>query len=486
MGKLSYRQKEIYSVLHQARELWRAGFVVLDCETTGLESWDEIIQWAITDQSGQPLGEGFIKPSPGIEISHGEQLTAAPSFAATWPTIRDLLADGKTIIAYNADFEKRMLWQSAEPHKIDIYEQILKETSWHCAMELYAQYYGDYNEHFGSYRWQKLETAIYNLKIEVPGQAHHAAHDAAATAGIIQKLAELAEKELPTGWHPPVSIKCAGCDMHKYFEYDEIPAEWYCSNCSLARGYYHYCPGCSHANSLVMLHNVVKTTDTHELCAYCNEKLEQEKMLLTGQWHRCDGQYCTWGIVKTSDLAEWCDHCKRQAEWKRQAEESERRRQERIAAERKAMKHAAQTRYREKKKAEKEENARRAAEGLPPLEKAKPPEPEREFNHNGHHLTRGKDQYERPTVTCNRCGQLWRRPPTASCLGKPTFAGWETKPENWHTMTQLRAMKMQAKEWNHPDGYVVTMKGIYNIYAISKCVPLEKKPRKTRKKADRK
>ncbi|GHO63545.1 hypothetical protein KSC_024370 [Ktedonobacter sp. SOSP1-52] len=59
-----------------------------------------------------------------------------------------------------------------------------------CAMMLFARFYGEEHEYWGGYTWQKLTTAISHLNITVPGEAHDAEHDAAATAHIIKRLAE--------------------------------------------------------------------------------------------------------------------------------------------------------------------------------------------------------------------------------------------------------------------------------------------------------
>jgi DNA polymerase III epsilon subunit-like protein len=465
-------------VLYEAREIWRAGFVTFDTETTGLESWDEIIQWAICDQEGQVLGQGYIKPT--IEISmdaqeiHGisqEQVADAPTFEQVWLQIRALL-EGKHIVIYNADFDIRLLWQSGEPYKIDMREQLLKTTTSHCAMELFSRLYGEYSEWHGSYRWQRLTTAIDYLGIEVPGQAHDASYDAAATAMVIKRLAELADQELPAGWHPPVPVKCAGgCFGSKECaEPDDI---WYCVSCGVKAGIYHRCPGCT-----LFLDRPAIGILCDDLCEFCMEKLEREKMLLLGKWHYCPGKYCSLpNIVQSPDLDEQCEHCQRQEQWKREAEGRDRERNERMARQRKEARKASQARYRERRKERDAENKRRAEQGLPPLEKPQRSEPEQEFTDNGHHFTRGKDAQGLPIVTCSLCLQTWRRPPVAHCLKLPTFAGWECKPKNWHTRTQLGKMKMQA-DWSKPAGYVVTMKDTYPIYNQATCTPVEKAHKK--------
>ncbi|MDQ2717175.1 MAG: 3'-5' exonuclease, partial [Chloroflexota bacterium] len=201
--------------LYEAREIWRNGFVTYDAETTGLEWEDQVIQWAICTQDGEILGSGFVKPtvpiSQGAFEVHGireEQLAAAPSFAEMWPVISGLLI-GKTVVIYNANFDIGKLWSSARPYNIEIPYDFIKDV---CAMDLFAQFYGEMHEYWGTYTWQRLnEVAVSHLGIVVPGQAHDAEHDALATARIIKRLAELADQELAPGWHPPVLVSCAGC-----------------------------------------------------------------------------------------------------------------------------------------------------------------------------------------------------------------------------------------------------------------------------------
>lgn len=460
-------------VLFESREIWRQGFVTFDTETTGLAEWDEIVQWAVCSQDGQVLGQGYIKPtveiSPGAQDVHGiniEQLADAPTFDQAWTAIRNLLS-GKTVVIYNSSYDIRLLWQSAEPYKIDLHEPLISTIKTHCAMELFARFYGEVHEYYGTYVWQKLDlVAIPHLQIEVPGQPHHADYDAAATAMVIKRLAEMADEELPQGWHLPVWVKCAGgCGAVK--ECAEESDIWYCQQCGVQTGVFHKCPGCR---------NIIETADPLELCEYCDSALEQEKMLLTGLWHFCpNSKQQNNHLVKTPDVEELCEGCQRQARWKREAEERERERQARIERERKEAKKASQARYRQKKREEKAENERRAAQGLPPLEPPKRPEPEREFMDNGHHFTRGKDSQGLPIVTCSLCLQTWRRPPVAHCLKLPTFTSWESKPADWHTKTALGRLKMQAIDWRKPSGFVITMKATYPIYDQALCTPIEKK-----------
>ena len=189
-------------VLYEARELWRNGFVTWDTETSGLDAEDQIIQWAVCSQDGTVLGEGHIQPtvpiSAGAFAIHGislDQLADAPTFVEVWPTLHPLLTQ-KTVVIYNADFDLGKLFSSAAAFGIVIPFDTIHTV---CAMQVFAQFYGQVHKYYGTSTWQKLTTAISDLSLVVEGNAHDATHDARATALLIKKLAELAEQELAPG-----------------------------------------------------------------------------------------------------------------------------------------------------------------------------------------------------------------------------------------------------------------------------------------------
>lgn len=114
-------EHERFDALYEARDLVRNGnWVVLDVETTSLEG--EIIQWAVAAPDGTLLGQGLVQPTRPITESAravqgitDERVADTPTFAEVWPTIWTLLA-GKTIVAYNASFDKARLFTSSWPY----------------------------------------------------------------------------------------------------------------------------------------------------------------------------------------------------------------------------------------------------------------------------------------------------------------------------------------------------------------------------------
>jgi DNA polymerase-3 subunit epsilon len=446
-------------VLYEARELWQRGFVTFDTETTGLTSADQIIQWAVCSQEGEVMGSGYIKPtvpiSDGAFEKHGireSDLIDAPSFAQVWPTMRELLTD-KTVVIYNEFFDLGMLWSSARAYQIAIPYDAITSV---CAMQLFARFYGEAHEYFGTYIWQKLnEVAIPYLNIAVPGQAHNAKHDAAATALIIKKLAALADQELASDWHPPVVVPCAGCAQvdRECKEANEI---WYCQRCGLKQGVYHRCPGCQH-----VVEKPASGIVCEDICTYCHEKLHQETMLLTGAWHYCpDSPY---HIVKTPDLAEPCEHCKKQREWKRLREEAEQLRQAKIEQERKERRRAYAKDYRKKRKEREEENRHRVAMGLLPLE-VKKDKPEKEIiTYHGHQFRQVKENSGCSALFCIICEASWSSLPRCFCAGIKTYRSWSAIPEHLKTRTQLLKVKLKPAKGQKPEAVMDCSLGRYSL-----------------------
>lgn len=167
-------------------------YLVLDCETTGLDSTSEICQIAIIDSSANVLLDTLVKPVHPIPAQataiHGitdEMVKDAPRFPVR--EIFDLL-DERNVIIYNASYDVSMLYRAerAIDNPLDV--------NWHkvftsyCAMETFAEIYGDYNEYRNSYRWQKLSTACAYYKIKSV-DAHNALADCLMTLEVCKMMA---------------------------------------------------------------------------------------------------------------------------------------------------------------------------------------------------------------------------------------------------------------------------------------------------------
>jgi DNA polymerase III subunit epsilon len=121
-------------------------------------------------------------PADAVNGLTKADLADAPTVADLWPQVRASLR-GARVPAYNAEFDRRMLAQSAERHD-------LKRPAWHewvCLMELCAAL--DIQEQFNG-RWVSLTDVCWWLKI-MPG-GHRALGDAQAALAVLRELAHRA------------------------------------------------------------------------------------------------------------------------------------------------------------------------------------------------------------------------------------------------------------------------------------------------------
>ncbi len=183
---LSQDFEDMLADYHSKAQVWAAGvlankedYVILDTETTGLQN-AEFVQVSIIDLDGGVLLNTLAKPTcpiePGAQNVHGismEQLVAAPTYVDLYPQLEKTV-NGRTILAYNAAFDRGILENTARNHGAPL----LKPEGWECVMLKYAEYYGEWNEYYESFRWQKLK-----------GGDHSALGDCRATLDILKQMA---------------------------------------------------------------------------------------------------------------------------------------------------------------------------------------------------------------------------------------------------------------------------------------------------------
>lgn len=165
-------------------------YLILDTETTGLSTQDEIIELGIIDLNGQTLYHSMFNPNclinPQAQAIHGIRLTDlqdAPNFSQEWHTIKTILR-GKKILIYNAPFDLRMINQTARIHGHDT---LLTNRDVNCVMRGYAQKRGIIDPKTKKPRWVKLEQALANEGIPTK-QNHRATDDCLMTLALINKV----------------------------------------------------------------------------------------------------------------------------------------------------------------------------------------------------------------------------------------------------------------------------------------------------------
>ena len=119
---------------------------LLTLKTTGVDKIAEIIQIGILGfENGEPIERlsTLVRPSQPIPIPvtnltgiSSFQTDSANPFTDHYESMNTLI-QGKTIVAYNADFDKRMYLQTCNRYKLGA-----MKVTWHCAMKKYAEFYG--------------------------------------------------------------------------------------------------------------------------------------------------------------------------------------------------------------------------------------------------------------------------------------------------------------------------------------------------------
>lgn len=175
-------------------------WVVLDAETTGLDDDAEIIEISVLSKYGSPMIDTLVKPTckidPEAMAVHGitqEMIEDAPTFPEIFDRLSQVL-EGKTVVIYNESFDCGKLRYMARLHGLG-----LPKFYPHCAMEWYAQYYGQWHDYWGNYTWQKL-----------PGGSHRAHGDALACYRLIKEMAQPLSCEVIKSERlfPPRQIAC--------------------------------------------------------------------------------------------------------------------------------------------------------------------------------------------------------------------------------------------------------------------------------------
>lgn len=161
----------------------------VDTETTGLSPRDEVVQVAIVSAQGEPLLNTLVKPTRPIPLEvvriHGitdDHVRGAPTGAEVSAEVARLLK-GRLVCSYNADFDRRLLAQTARIWKVPA-----ASFRTECVMHLYADYAGRWDARHGCYRWFGLGVAAQQCGLG-GFHEHDALADACITARILQHIA---------------------------------------------------------------------------------------------------------------------------------------------------------------------------------------------------------------------------------------------------------------------------------------------------------
>jgi DNA polymerase III subunit epsilon len=185
-NNLTSRQQAIQT----ARQVIAQNPIYLDTETTGLDKSDEIVEITIINDEGSVLLNSLVRPSRPIPAAamnvHGitdEMVQKAPAWPILWQQVRPLLIN-KTIVAYNSDYDHRLMQQSHAR-----YQQPWRDRlSFFDLLKLYAQFRGEWDSNRRSWRYFSLDQAGKSSNIALPN-AHRATADTLLTRALLHYIA---------------------------------------------------------------------------------------------------------------------------------------------------------------------------------------------------------------------------------------------------------------------------------------------------------
>lgn len=171
--------------------------VIIDVETTGTTSADEIVEFAALNLATGEVYETLINTHDNGRINavthvNGiteEMLDAAPQFEDVAQAIEDFLKN-KIIVAHHRNFDMEMLHQIWEQHERGFPYVWLENNAEVDTMLLMAKIVADPSHKPGENRWIGLDDARKLLGIETV-QAHRAMPDVRLTSAVITAAAAL-------------------------------------------------------------------------------------------------------------------------------------------------------------------------------------------------------------------------------------------------------------------------------------------------------
>lgn len=162
--------------------------VVFDTETTGLDAYNgDILQFTACDGEGNILMDMYFKPSLNAtwneaQAIHGispDMVKDSPYIYELIPQIRGIFESADILVSYNGIFDMGFLAEIG----IELYDKPNFDV-----MREFAEIYGEWNEYYENYKWQKLSTcaAYYGYEFK----AHDSKEDTLATLFCYKKIME--------------------------------------------------------------------------------------------------------------------------------------------------------------------------------------------------------------------------------------------------------------------------------------------------------
>ena len=161
--------------------------IFFDTETTGLCGNDEILSLAIVDQGGKVLFNELIKPSrkkkwpEGARVNHitPDMVQGRPTFRFFRKQVQEIFDQADLVVGYNTDFDFAFIEDKGIHYSGAVADVMLE----------FAKIYGEWNDYFMDYKWQKLTTCAWYYGYDWgKTSAHDALADTFATRYCFYKI----------------------------------------------------------------------------------------------------------------------------------------------------------------------------------------------------------------------------------------------------------------------------------------------------------
>lgn len=192
LDKITLLKKQLVNMANMFESIEcdnQSKIIVFDTETTGLDSeMDEVLQLSIIDGDGKVLLNEYVQPYIKAEWPKAQEINnISPEMVRDSyfpheliPKVKGIFDSAEVIIGYNVKFDAKFIRNWG----IDIQKDKLLDV-----MTLFADIYGEWNEKYQNFKWQKLQKCADYFGYEFC--AHDSLGDAKATLYCLRKLEEM-------------------------------------------------------------------------------------------------------------------------------------------------------------------------------------------------------------------------------------------------------------------------------------------------------
>lgn len=161
--------------------------ISIDTETTGLDArQDEILSCSICDAiTGEKIWHSLYKPikhkswdgAQRVNKISPDMVKDCKAFSEDADMLHDLVTGSDLVVVYNAGFDLPFIANGGALRKgdaINVSDPMID----------FARVFGEWNEHYNEYKWQKLVTAAEYIGYKWQGNAHDSLADCRAAAAV--------------------------------------------------------------------------------------------------------------------------------------------------------------------------------------------------------------------------------------------------------------------------------------------------------------